>query len=49
MMKKTITINILGPIIIALSLWLCITGRVPWWIMLIIWAKDFAINVEFNV
>ena len=48
-MKKTISINILAPIIIALGLWLGFTGRVSWWILLFIVVSDLAITAKFDV
>lgn len=44
----TYTINILAPFTIGLSIWLGATGRVDWWIIVLIWSVSAQINLKFK-
>jgi hypothetical protein len=49
MMGNTITVNLLAPLLIAFSLWLGATGRVDWWVIILVAVSPLAMNAEFRV
>jgi hypothetical protein len=45
-MKKTLTINLIAPLLFILSLYLGFSGLVDWWVIALIWISKFELNVS---
>lgn len=46
---RKLTINVLPPITLGVGIWLCSTGRVSWWVLLLVVLTEIKLNVPFVV